>query len=755
MAFTLRDLVDEKMARGGAGAFVHVSLRDFLTESGHRLDRASMMRIVRELAHADARRYLPVVAGALAGLAEDSDEFAGLVCMCGGARGGPAPEPLAGALADLGAARPDLAVRLARRLIRAGAAHPAAHLVGGAWRAEPAKCASIAYTLVRSADAQEAAAGIISMRVARVRHGIADVPAWIKSLSNVASRPDGAAAADAMDALVDMYPLARAEAGPMIEYLAGRHASCRSRLATRIGPHSSPFDVDTAKRYLTVCAGGDLDPQYADSIHIALAELAKRDCDAAVRIAAGRVLDGGFPGHSLRYALQEIGRAAPDALIKAILGRAGRAWTDARGPALASITDDIAEHAKPEAILAPLFGELDRDGPAARAALFMIGAMVSRNHRTTRDSALASRTLRHLCRYARAHGIDAERVAKKVQDADLKCASIVDCLLRPPPAVDRARVLENLEHFPAIKRALGPMLAAYAAAVEKGQPPHPLAARLSDLTAETFRRRSDGPPGGRLDLDFEMPDGPVALEGIVSPTPLPPPPPAPRGCEPGALRSLEFLAYFDGALALLENAGLKTAGYAKKMKNPDQFWDTIPEIAVVAALAGEHRVELEPAAGEKRLDAAAWIGPQRVLVEVLSPRASARLNLLEGAHKAAGNRVAGKILGKVERQLPAPDPRGDPIVLAVYPRGPEMAPSDAAGFVLGSGDEGECMHRIAPQSDSISAVVCFDLDMSAEPAAALEGSIAENPHAKVPLCSEARGAFAKILRGGIRGAGCG
>ena len=772
MASALRDLIDEKMDRGGADALAHGSLRGFLTESGHRLDRAGMMRVVRELAHADARRYLPVVAGALAGLADDSDEFAGLVArMSGGARGGPLPPQFAGALADLGATKPGMAVRLARRLIRAGAAHPAAHLAGGAWRAEPAKCASIADTLVRSAGGQEAAAGIISMRVARVRHGIADVPAWIKSLSSVASRPDGAAAADAMDALVDIYPLARAEAGPMIEDLAGRHASCRSRLAARIGLHSSPFDVDTAKRYLTVCAGGDLDPQYADSIHMALAELAKRDCDAAVRIAARRVLGGEYPGNTLGYALQEIGRADPGGLVVAILDKAASCHAPVRDMSLAYMICDIAKHADPEAVLAPLFGELGRDGPAARPALCMIKGMVTLSHDTMRGGSgggLAASMLGRLASYAQARGIDAEYLAKKEQCVHLKCAAIIDRLLHPPPNTDGARALQNLGMFPSLKRAFKPewIKARIADAAASGRAAHPLAVALSIPPPEKARRfleeaapeEAPGMPSGRE-------DGPVAGPATVeSPAP-------PTQHESIALESLVFL---DRALASIEAAGRHAAGYAKKMKNPDQFPDTISELGLVVPFAACHKVEIEPPAGEKRLDAAIELGPQRVLVEVLGLHMLRELDLLSGGRGIQTDRVAGKIFDKAKWQIPPLGTCSDPVVVAVDTGRSEATWDDVKEYVLGpraceaeygrdAGKGTGCaaaarngersMHQRDCQTDSISAVVCFELDMSAGPAGAIRGAVIEKPHAAVPLCPEARDALAAVLEGARPGGG--
>lgn len=762
-----RDLVDKKMAVDGMDAFESASLPDFLAESGRHLDRAGLAGVVRKLANADARRYLPAISSALAGLAEDSGEFAGLVGLVDGrTRGSPAREQFAGALASLAAAKPGLAAGLARRLIQLGAAYPAAFLAGGAWRDDPAGCAAIAVSLARSDSGEAAAAGIVAMRVALKMHGIADASAWIGALSRAASRHGGAVAAEAVDvdadALADIYPAASGEAGPLIEGLIRGHAACRSRLAARI-QFRSPFGDDAARRYLAVCAGGDPDPLNPGGVHVATAELAKRDPGAAIRIVAGRVFEM-HPDANLGYALQEIGRVNPGGLVEAVLAEAGACRSPYRDAALDNITMDIARHAAdPEAILDPLFGALDRGGEDAAylPALRMIRAMVTRNRDTARDDVLAMKTLRRLVRHARTRGIDAERLAKKEHDADLKCAAIVDRLLHPLPAVDAGRTLQNLDAFPALKKAFG-VEWVRAAATAGGRAPHPLVIALSILRPGKVGR----PPAGPSGREPCPSDVPAPLDG-----PAPSPPLfVPRREE----IALECLAFLDGTLALLEAAGPWVAGYAKKLKNPDQFPDAISEIAIVAAFAGEYRVEPEPSVAEKRLDAAIEIGPQRVLVEVLGPHMWGPLDLLAGGRGVPRGRVAGKIFDKVKEQIPATGTCNDPVVVAVDSSRSEVEWCDIESYVLGPAvhtaevdretgkkvasasyrDSEKCMHRLDSRTDSISAIICFKPGMSAGPAAAARGVVIENPHAAVPLDPKARDAIAGILRGAPPGGGC-
>lgn len=765
-----RDLVDKKMATGGRDAFESAPLPDPLAESGHHLDMAGLASAVRGLTDADVHGHLPAISSALARLAEDSDEFARLVAHVDGrTRGGPAREQFAGALADLASDRTELAVGLARRLIRSGAAYPAAFLAGGAWQEHPDECGGIADSLARSDSGEAVAAGIAALRVARKMHGIADAPAWIGALRTVASRPDGAAAAEAVDALVDIYPEAREAAGPLIEGLARRHAACRSRLAARIGPHS-PFDDDTSRRYLTMCAEGEPDSQNAGSNNMAAAELAKRDPATAIRIITGRVFDE-YPYGGMGYALQEIGRVDPGGLVEAILDKAGACRAPARDTALPFIAMEIARHADPEQTIGPLLAGLDRGGASYRPALCMIKGMVSLGRGAARGDGVLSRMLRGLVSHARARGIDAEWLAKKQPCVRLKCAAVVECLLHPPPAADAARALQNLGMLPALKRAFGYKWAEteMTKAAANGRAPHPVTVALSipppGKTGLYLAGNPGGAPSETPGCESGPPIGPALLE-------IPEPPAPPTRSESIALECLVFL---DRALASLEDAGLETAGYARKMKNADQFLDTISEIAVVVAFAGKYKVALEPPAGKKRLDAAIELGPQRVLVEVLGPRMWGPLDLLAGSRGVKKDRAPRKIFDKAKEQILAPGTCNDPVVVAVDTGRSEVTLRDIENYVCGptvytaevdrvtggeitsaSRDAEKCMHYLDARTDSISAVVCFEQDMSADPAEAVRGVIIVNPYAAVPLAPEARDAFERVLQGSQPGGGsCG
>ena len=746
------DLIDEKMARDGRDAFKHSSLADFLASSGRGLDRAGLTDIVNELAAADVLGYLPAISSALRDLADDdAGEFAALVAgVAGRLRTDPLQGPFTDMLADLGSDRPELAVRLARRLIAMDMPYHAAFLVGGAMRGAPAECRGMADALLRSESADSVAAGIVSLRVAWTRGGMPDAAAQIRALAPVVSRPECAesAAVDmAMGALLDVYPAASEEAGPLIEEMARRHARCRSRLAARIWRPSSPLGDEMALRCLSICIEGEPDFQTMGNVYMALAKLSKTSHDGAVKFIADCMFNDKYAGACREHALQEIGRAAPGGLTAAILARAGVNYTLDIEMSLHTITGHIAEHADPYAILDALFGALDSgDEAVVCPALRMINALATRSHDAACDDALASSMLRRLELYAKSRGIDVEQELKKERDAYLRCAAVVRRILYPPLDIDPRRVLENLEFFPALKKAFG---AEWFAGGGGGPAPHPLVASLSALSRGSLEPHGSPPPDGapgdprRGRLEPRRDQGPFGIP-----------------------------AFLDRALDLLECAGLAAKGYVANMKNADQFEDTISEIALVAPfVAGRHRVELEPRVGEKRLDAAIELGAQRVLFEVLSPHVWGPLEMLEGSRKIPTNRVPGKIFDKARDQLPPPCACADPIVVAVdtsrseadqdaiedYVLGPRIyaiAPDNDTGeaIVVGTSRSAEeSMHRRDKQTDSISAVVCFRPAMSADMPGAARGTIVENPHACVPLDAAALEAIARVLRGGPAG----
>lgn len=483
------------------------------------------------------------------------------------------------------------------------------------------------------------------------------------------------------------------------------------------------------------------DQQTVDSIGKALARLSDESPCAAAKIVVDCTFDDRLSGGGVAYALGAIARACPERLTAAILDKAAAAPAQCPDLHLASVIKRAALHADSRAILDTLFAALAAGGADHRPALCMIKAMVAHNHDAAHDYELASQTLDRLVSYARARGTDTDSITNKDRDPCLQSAVLINHLLSPPPEVDAERALQNLKLFPSLKKSFGsPWLES---ALREDRTPHPLVSCLSHRLNEDLKHLLAGPPGE------------PAAERRIRESKL--------ECGRGPAKALAFI---DRALALFEDSGLVAATYVKHMRNPDQFWDTVSEIALVAPFVADGcKVELEPSMGRKRLDAAITLGQQRVLVEVLSVHMCRQLDLFGVSRKVSRRRLAGKILAKAAAQLPAPGTCGNPVVVAVDTSRSEAVPNDAEGYVLGpkvhevtidqrtgetidyrvARDIKECMHRQDPCTDSISAVVCFEPAMSCDLTSTAKGRVISNPHARVPLDAAALEALRRVL----------
>lgn len=564
---------------------------------------------------------------------------------------------------------------------------------------------------------KDTSACIRSLRAAWMRRGIDDPAAEVDALSRALPCFDNdgnstdATADEAMDALVYLYPWARMEAGRMIKYMARRHARCRCRLAGILRLSSSPFGDATALRYLGVCAEDAPDHQTVDNIGKALARLSDESPCAAAKIVVDCTFDDRLSGEGVAYALDAIARACPKRLTAAILDKTAADPAQCPDLRLASVIRSAALHADSGVILETLFAALAAGGANHHPALCMIKAMVAHNYDTVHDYGLASQTLGRLVSYAKERGTDTDSIINNDSNPCLQSAALINHLLSPPSKIDAEQARRNLELFPAMKRSF--RLSWFKKAVREGRTPHPLIAWLSHHSNEDLKHLLAGPPGETV---AERRTRELRLEHERGPA--------------------KDLAFIDRALTLLEDSRLTAATYVKHMRNPEQFRDTVSEIAfVVPFVAGGCKVELEPSMGQKRLDATVDLGPQRVPVEVLSPRMWRPLDLFGGPHKVCRDRLTRKILVKAAEQLPTPGTCGDPVVVAV----------DTSRSETTVGDAEKCMRNQDPHTDSISAVVCFEPVMSCDPSSSARGTVIPNPHARVPLDAAALEALRRVL----------
>ena len=715
--------------REGPDCFESKSLADVLAKAGHAADRSALLSLVRQITGFDMFMYMGALASGLRELARDDDEYASLVSdIASKARGDLAQGPFTDALVRVGSSSPDTAIRIARRLVKSGDADYASLLVGGAWPGAPAEAAALADELLSSPGDREIAAGVRCMRVGLCEHGTPAAGYVLDRVENALERGGEEAAGEAMEALLDMYDGESGRAGRMVEEAAKRHTRCRATLAHRIRRRST-FDDEASLRHLAACAGDWGSPATVRETHYALAVLAETRPAEVAGIVEKCLADGHYHAEYTGHVLQAIGKKRPDLAIKALLGvaRLRPAWE--LPFLLPEMIRDVAEHADRESVCKMLLDSFGGEEPAAdNACLIMLNTMVTENHDALHDGRLSSYVRERLRERASAQGIDADRVTGGRDSKDMACSALIHAMQHRPASVDRRTVVDALESFPAIKRLftrdwLERMLG------EEGAP-HPLIGMLAQVQGEKAAEPA-APPAGESEKDRFNRESRARYESHP-------------GLRLGAL---------DAQLVELEKRGQGAAGYVRRMKNPEQFYDTLSEIAFVAPFAARHAVAIEPRVGEKRLDALIKIGPQTVYVEVFRPRMHKELELLEGMRGVPTDRAGGKIFEKLKNQLASAGGLGDAIIVAIDISDSEVRQEQIDDYVLGpefftvgidtglgrgadvvvGRDEKDSMHCRDDRTDIISAVVCFRSTVSPNGEYGIAGTIRANPHARVTL----------------------
>ena len=736
--------IKEMCKREGWDCFKSKSLVDVLTRAGHAADRSALLSLVRQIMDAGMFMYMGALASGLRELARDDDEYAGLVSdIASKARGDLAQGPFTDALVRIGTSSPNTAIRIARRLVKSGDADYASLLVGGARRGAPAEAAALADELLSSPGDREIAARVRCLRVSLCEHGMPAAGRVLDRLEGALERGGDDAAGEAMETLLYMYDGGGGRAGRMIGEAAKRNTRCRATLAHRIRRRGT-FDDEASLRHLAACAGDWGSPATVMETHYALAVLAETRPAEVAAIVEGCLAGGHYHAECTGHVLQAIGKKRPDLAIKALLGVARLRPALELPFLLPEMIRDVAEHADRMSVFKALLDSLGgRESAADNACLIMLNAMVTENHDVLHDDRLSSYALERLRERASAEGVDADRVTGGRDSKDMACSALIYAMQHRPASVDRRRVVDGLESFPAIKRLF--TLDWLERMLEEGTP-HPLINILAQIPSEKTAQTE--PPAGESEKDRFNREFRAWYES----------------------RPRLLLGALDAQLEDLERSGQGAAGYVRRMKNPEQFYDTLSEMAFVAPLAARHAVVIEPRVGEKRLDALIQIGPQAVYVEVFRPRMWERLELLEGMRGVPTDRAGGKIFEKLKNQLASAKGLGHAIIVAIDISDSEIRPEQIDDYVQGplfftlgidtgrgrvrgdsvGRDEGHSMHHLDDRTDIISAVVCFRPTVSPDGEYGIAGTIRANPHARVTLSRSTLREIEEVLAGGGR-----
>lgn len=458
------------------------SLAGVLAKAGHRADRSALLSLMRQIMDVGVFTYMGALASGLRDLAQDDDEYAGLISgIASKVRGDLAQKPFTDALVHIGSSRPDTAVRIARRLVRSGDADYASLLVGGARLGAPTEAGAVTDELLSSPGDREIAAGIRCLRVSLCEHGMPDAGCVLDGVEDALGRGGGDTASEAMAVLLGMYDGKNDRVKRMVEDAAKRHTRCRAQLAHCIRRRDT-FDDEASLRHLAVCARDWSDGATVRETHYALAKLAETRPVEVAGIVEEYLAGNHYHAELTGYVLQEIGKKRPDVMIRALLGvaRLRRAWD--LEFFLPEMISDVSKHADRKSVVNALLDSLGKEPDVNDACLRMLNAMVTENHDVLHDDDLSACVLERLSEEASARGIDADRATSGKEDKNLMCSAIIYAMLHRPADIDRSSAIGALGAFPTIERLftrdwIERMLGA-------GGRPHPLIALLAQMAPE-------------------------------------------------------------------------------------------------------------------------------------------------------------------------------------------------------------------------------------------------------------------------------
>lgn len=211
-----------------------------------------------------------------------------------------------------------------------------------------------------------------------------------------------------------------------------------------------------------------------------------------------------------------------------------------------------------------------------------------------------------------------------------------------------------------------------------------------------------------------------------------------------------YLNDLDEKLGKLIASG-KSTGYTNKLRNHDQYDETLAEIDFIVPFLDKFSVDIEPPLNGKNLDVGIKVLNEYLYIEIFSPDMFKPLKLLNGAF-GIPNRVRGKIYDKYKNQLILASEKNEPIIVAIDIGRSEIDYESIEEYLFGSNifsflintktheTVGTAMKRsdnamsdLKPEMNIISAVICYKTRIESDGKSHTFGKIIKNPLAKFPL----------------------
>ena len=683
------------------------------------------LRVLADLPARGALELAPVIASLIYMTDRDSDEFANTLAVLEGKierdmTGG----TIFDAALSAGRSDPTAALRLARRLMNLGCSGFPTALLGGAASKLPGECGALIQELLASSDARRQA---IAMKSVIVSAGSGYRADWdvLGALERASESADAQVRVVVTAAFVEFYTDDPPRCTRALERLAEKHCECALQLARQISAQA-PFDPETSLRLLDICSGFS-EINVKQKVHLALAKLANTHVEAVLEIVIKYVVRDGRVADSGRHVLEQMGKSHGEKAINAILNMPAESpCASSYVPAMAR---SLVASSGSKSSLKPIFEAI-----RSRPDLYVIGLQALHEVISDRSRGVSHVMLEAIAYFLKSltesKEIDVKEIKDK-KDLSIICGMRIRALQnramldRRPTDHDLAR--KNLECFPTLLWAFGK---AWFDQQERGNLAHPLLQALGRKL----------PPKEERDVLLNSANSAKTPEDLI--------------------RSIDelrhklghwcFLHDLDVNLYLIRQDGHNVLKYAKCLKNEQEFLDKMSEINFVVRFLGRCKLELEPAVGEKKLDAKLEICGREVYVEIFSPNVMLEFRALLGA-RGVRNRIPSKISCKLKQLRPLMG-KGCQVILAIDVGRSEIncgfikeslkgrptsgRYTDEKGEIverLTSKHEPKSLHEQDPDTDVISAFVCYSMQSGRDLSQHIESEIIHNPHARVKL----------------------
>jgi len=716
-------------------------ITDFLAENNIELDEHELYELVNHLVKENIFGFLHAISSAMQDLASDDEGFIAMIeLVTDKIKADMAQGPFIDSLISIGKSNPRLAIKIADKLLESSNPEYSSFLIGGASHELVEESNALITKSLSSENPRRQIAAIRALRVIYKDSEMKDKQKIFAVLEQASKSDSIGVKLETLEAFLDFYEKDVEKSKIMIENLAKNYTECKSSLANRIGARP-PFDEQSSLHFLEICSE-DSNINVKERVLYALVHFAKKHPNKTLEILAKYVIRDGYDAGDIGYVLEELGKTNAGNSLAMILDWLRKERNPRLSFHLPVMIRYLASKTDKKVTLEPILQLIDSEPKFVNKGLDVLLEVISEAYGKDTDAEFISKMLDFLAGFAKKRGIDVTSVTKDEDDKILQSADLIHKIKHYSKPLDYDTIFQNLNEFPNIRDLFG--VSWFEQKQVESNRTHPILKLLEQKLPA--RKRLDELAGsvknaqtarGRL-------NDVLRLKKLMS--------------------TALFLLRLDQNVKALKDAGFDTGGYSKNLKNEHQFGATLSEIDFVVPFLSRYEVELEPKVNSKKLDAKIEIDAQSVYVEIISPNTFKPLEKLRGG-RGVPNRIKGKIYDEFKHQLKELGSTGQPVIVAIDTGGSEINYDFVEDYLFGTlkytmyfdkekgeavsshthRDEKESMHGLEPETDLISAVVCYKTRLCDDLSYRTEGKIFENSHAKVPLSRSVRKTIEETL----------